>query len=257
MILRKSNYREPVEMEQIVRTSLSSYQAVVDHLRREMALGRIRPGDKLPAERILAEQLGVARETLRQGLRILEGSGHIVVTRGAHGGAFVQESIIDPRVIRDDLQERWEGILHLVEFRSIAESGAARLAATRRTETDLEAMLEAQRDLLDAESTYDARLADTAFHLVIAKASGNPMLVTSIEDARVTMFSPVDLLAFNFATRVTYDAHQDVIEAIERKDAEMAGKLMERHLSITRDEVTDLRKTIESRPVNAGARKIK
>ena len=59
----------PHDFSRAVLQPVSGYQAVAGFLRREMALGRIRPGDRLPPERKLAEQLGVSRETLRQALR--------------------------------------------------------------------------------------------------------------------------------------------------------------------------------------------
>lgn len=237
--MRKSaatDSRDPVELDRLARGAVSGYQAVVNHLRREIILGRIRPGDRLPPERKLAEHLGVARETLRQGLRVLEGSGQILVSRGARGGATVQESIIDPVLVREDLEIRKEYILQLIEFRSVIESGAAGLAALRRGDAELELMALAQQALLNSTSTYEARMADTAFHLAVAKASGNPALLASIEDARVQMFSPLDVMAFHFEREVSYNAHQKILEAIERGDADAASQSMKEHLSTTKIE---------------------
>lgn len=86
--------------------AIPGYQAIVDHLRREISLGRIIPGDRLPAERKLAEQFGVARETLRQALRVLEGSGQIVIQRGAAGGPVVQGVFMDPDAMLRELRDR-------------------------------------------------------------------------------------------------------------------------------------------------------
>ncbi|MFF1946321.1 FadR/GntR family transcriptional regulator [Rhodococcus qingshengii] len=213
--------------------AVPGYRAIVDYLHREIALGQLRPGDRLPPERRLAEQLGVARETLRQALRILEGSGQIVVRRGAKGGAFVQESILNPERIREEARERADEIRHLAEFRTVIEAGAARLAAERRTEADLVRMEQAQADLSSAESVHDSRRADTDFHLAVAAAAGNPALASAIADARVRMLSPIDLLSYRFEKHSTCQAHAQVLHAIRDGDIELAATAMTSHLANT------------------------
>ena len=74
-----------------VVTSLTLTQAVAEHLRTLIHRGEVGPGDRLPAERELAEQLGVARISLREALKILQDEGYVQVRRGALGGAYVTE----------------------------------------------------------------------------------------------------------------------------------------------------------------------
>ncbi|MDR5700426.1 FadR/GntR family transcriptional regulator [Agromyces aerolatus] len=230
--------------ERRVRTDFSAavlrpvpgYQAVVDYLRREMSLGRIQPGDRLPSERKLAEQLGVARETLRQALRILEGSGQIVVARGASGGPIVQEAVLDPNVIRQDVASRAEQILELTEFRAVVEAAACTLAADRCEDRDLAELERAQRELAAASSKAESRAADTRFHLAIAEAAGNTYLRESIEEARVRMFDPVDLVSFDFIKDSSHAAHERILEAIRSGDGAAAAEAMRAHLSTTREE---------------------
>lgn len=216
------------------------YQAVVDFLRREIILGRIRPGDRLPPERRLSEQLGVARETLRQALRVLEGSGQVSIQRGARGGAVVQEALVDPRFIRDDVVMRADEILALAEFRSVVDAAAARFAAERRSAADLAQMDDAQAELAAATTLHDSRLADTAFHLAVARASRNPEIARAVEDARVKMFGPVDLLSFRFHRESSIDGHARVLEAIRERDPERAAEEMRKHLTVTRQEFEQL-----------------
>lgn len=201
-----------------------------------MILGRIRPGDRLPPERQLAEQLGVARETLRQALRILEGSEQIAIRRGSRGGAFVQASMVEQWRIRQDIQERAGDIARLVEFRAVIDSAAARFAAERRDETDLAAMENAQAELEAAETLHESRLADTAFHLAVAHASGNHELAVAVEDARVKMFAPVDLLGFQFLKKSCIEGHALVLAAVQDRDPDRAATEMTRHLAATRKE---------------------
>lgn len=223
-------------VEPLPTRSVAGCQGIVDHLRREFILGRLRPGDRLPAERALAEHLGVARETLRQAFRVLESSGQIVVTRGARGGAIVQAAIVDPLLIRADVDILADSIMPLTEYRSIIEGSAASLAAERRTAPDLDELTAAQADLLASATLHDSRLADTRFHLAIAAAAGNPALTSAIEDARVQMFTTVDLLSFPFVKESSYGAHGEVLDAIRRGDPDGAAAAMRSHLAVTREE---------------------
>jgi GntR family transcriptional repressor for pyruvate dehydrogenase complex len=219
---------------------VSGYVGVVDFLRREISLGRLLPGDKLPPERRLAEQLGVARETLRQALRVLEGSGQIVITRGTAGGTVVQGQTPNADFVLHELRARREGLLDLVEYRAEIESAAARLAAERRTEDDIRAMVGAQQALAEVSNKDESRRADTAFHLAVASASGNVHLAESIEDARAEMFYPVDLASFDFIRESSLHQHQVVLDAITAGDGALAAATMRQHIEHTREEMERL-----------------
>lgn len=226
----------PVEIDASGLRARSGHQDVVDFLRREISLGRLRPGDRLPAERKLAAQLGIARETLRHALRILEESGQIEVRRGAAGGPVVQQTEPDAEVLRRDIVSREGSIIELTEFRAIVESAAAGLAAERRSVDDVHRLEAAQVELEAAVTKAESRLADQAFHLAIAQAAGNAMLVSSIEDARARMFDSVDLMPFEFIKDSSLGAHQAILEAITDGDAARAAAEMRRHLATTRQE---------------------
>ncbi|MFC5677950.1 FadR/GntR family transcriptional regulator [Aeromicrobium endophyticum] len=219
---------------------LTGYADVVDLIRKEISLGRILPGERLPAERVLAVELGVARDTLRQALRVLQGSGQIAITRGAAGGAVVQETTVPSAVAREELRQRSEQLLGLLEFRSELETVAARFAAERRQTHDLEEMHDAQQALLAAPGKEQSRRADTAFHLAVGRASANPYLAAAIEDARAVMFYPVDLVPFSFLKETSHAAHHDILQQIEQGDAEGAAAAMRRHIAASRAEVVSL-----------------
>ncbi|MBU3994479.1 MAG: FCD domain-containing protein [Actinobacteria bacterium] len=215
---------------------LSGYAEVLEHLRREMTLGRIRVGDRLPSERKLSEHLGVARETLRQALRMLEGSGHLVIQRGSRGGAVVQSVPVDQAEVLRRVVERQDEIFAVIEFRSVVEAAAAGLAAQRRTTDDVTALENAQADLLAAESLHACRDFDTAFHLAIADASGNREIALAVEDLRVKMFHSVDVIEYDFIRGSSHSAHQRILAAIREGDSERAAQEMRAHLETTREE---------------------
>jgi GntR family transcriptional repressor for pyruvate dehydrogenase complex len=188
-----------------------AHSAIVDYFRREIALGRIQAGVRLPSERKLAEQLGVARETLRHALRVLESSGHVTIVRGSAGGPIVAHANLEPEEIRAEVLSRADSILVLADFRVVLEGAASRLAAKNRDTTDLRTMVVAQLALERASNIHESRRADTVFHLAIARAAGNSMLTLAIEDARAGMFDLVDLLGFDFLRESSLIAHELII----------------------------------------------
>ncbi len=226
----------PVEIDASGLRARSGHQDVVDFLRREISLGRLRPGDRLPAERKLAAQLGVARETLRHALRILEEGGQVQVRRGAAGGPIVQQTDPDPEALRRDILSREGSIVELTEFRAIVEAGAAGLAAERHSDDDVVRLEAAQAELEAAVTKAESRLADQAFHLAVARAAGNAMLSTAVEDARARMFDSVDLVQFEFIKESSLGAHQRILDAIRDGDATRAAAAMREHLVTTRQE---------------------
>lgn len=218
----------------------TSYQAVAELLSREIALGNFVAGDKLPAERLLAEQLGVARETLRQALRVLEGSGQIEVKRGARGGAFVLANNSSEKAAIEELRSRKQELLDTLEFRKIVESQSAARAALRRTDKHLAILDQMQELLLKSHSVDEARRADTAFHAVIAQASQNPFIERAVEDARVLMFGLTDATFFEFQTKSSHESHGRILQAIRDQNPQLALTSMEDHIDVTVQELEDL-----------------
>jgi DNA-binding FadR family transcriptional regulator len=230
------------QIEPMATRGVAGYQAVVDHLRREFTLGRIRPGERLPAERQLAERLGVARETLRQAYRVLEGAGQLEIRRGSHGGAVVLETLGDKTLLLSEMRAHARDIAELIEFRTVVEAAAAELAALRRTPAQLDELDAASRELDASELLTDFRHADTRFHLAVAAAAGNTQLEIAIEDARVAMFQPVDVLDFDLVKEASIDGHAAVLDAIRAGDPARAAtaRAMRDHIGMTREHLDEL-----------------
>jgi GntR family transcriptional regulator, transcriptional repressor for pyruvate dehydrogenase complex len=172
---------QPVEQQ-------SAYGVAVEVLRRQIHLGHLEASERLPPERSLADQLGVSRVTLREALRVLEAEGYFVVRRGPQGGTFVNEV----EALRDSSARRISRdpgmVMRVLEFRDANESTAARLAAARRTPTDLSNLEAALKSMRSNEAPTTLRRAEAMFHLSIGKASHNPLLAKSIEDAHAALF---------------------------------------------------------------------
>jgi GntR family transcriptional repressor for pyruvate dehydrogenase complex len=217
---------------------------VVEHLRRAIRLGRYLPGETLPPERELAEQLKVSRTTLREASRVLEGEGLIETRRGRNGGMRVLSIDTSPAESRRLLRAQRKEIETVFEFRIAVESAAARLAAERRTKAELarlESQFDAMAKIMDALRRDPEEVPphqwfslDTKFHMTIAAAARNDMLDRAVMDARAAMFEPLGLI-FSQIDSTANDIHEEIVEAIRRKDPDEAGAAMTRHIELTRD----------------------
>lgn len=149
---------------------------VAAELRREIVTGKLRPGDKLHNERELQEQFDISRPTLREALRMLESESLIVVTRGQHGGALVQQP--DPTVLARQvgafLQMKGATLRDVWAARMLIEPGAARLLAENRS---AEALAEMRGNVADATAAIDDPVAyghlTNEFSLILTRHSGS------------------------------------------------------------------------------------
>ena len=144
--------------------------------------GVLNPGERLPTERALAEQLQVSRSTVREAIRSLEAMGVVEVRRG--DGSYVTS--LEPQYLLDTAAFvtrllRDHTVLEMFEVRAILEFAATAMAAARMTEADHAELRHQVRRIEEANSVEDILSADLAFHSLIAAASGNAMLVSLLE----------------------------------------------------------------------------
>ncbi|MGE0801416.1 MAG: FadR/GntR family transcriptional regulator [Lautropia sp.] len=158
-----------------------TFEDVASQIREQIAQGGLREGDKLPAERQLAELLGVSRNTVREALRALEYAGLLVLKPGVAGGAYISNGSVDTiRVAFSDLMSL--GTLSaqdLMEARIVIGREVARIACIRYSDDDLVALQENVDAMRDAAQTGNMKLRvhySVEFHRVLAKAARNPVL---------------------------------------------------------------------------------
>lgn len=161
------------------------FEEVVVQIREQIVTGELKPGDKLPPERDLAEQFDVSRTAVREALRVLEIAGTIQLKKGVHGGAFIASA--DPSAIADSLQD----MLHLgritatqlTEARVWLETMITRVVCQSGTEEDF-ALLDQNIALVEklmAEKRLRERVeANIEFHNILARATRNPVLILNI-----------------------------------------------------------------------------
>ena len=165
-----------------------AFEEIAEQIRGELVSRRLRAGDRLPAERALAEQFGVSRNTLREALRSLENSGLLRLQKGATGGAFVRESTGDAIItgLRDMFHLGAIQPEHLTEARVMIESIAVRVACERATPEDIDA-LNANIALAEGNARensgdfYGQADVHLEFHRILARATKNPVMVIVME----------------------------------------------------------------------------
>jgi len=212
------------------------YQEIVDQIQQQILSGALKPGDQIPAERDLAERFGVSRTAVREAIKSLTEKGLIEVFVGR--GTFVTNLSPD-RVVESMtllLRNEPHNIASLQEARELLEVPTARLAALRRTDAQL-ARLRAISAELEEERSLSPRLVDgdTEFHVEMARASGNPVLVllsqTIMALLRTERLYRDDFNgSFSSSLSTALADHREIIDAIEDGDADRAGQAMTDHL---------------------------
>jgi DNA-binding FadR family transcriptional regulator len=211
-----------------------AFEEIAEQIRASLAQQDLRVGDRLPAERQLAEQFHVSRNTLREALRSLEIAGLLELKKGASGGAFIREGGGGAAVagLADLYHMGTIRPQHLTEARILIGTEVARLACSRRTKEDLEALR------LNVEAAEAATLAGDVerraqvnyeFHRLLARAAGNPVLII-LTDALMEMTRHFVESVGYMPNRYVMPSRRRLLACLESKDgaaaaAEMKGLL--------------------------------
>ncbi|MHB8470754.1 MAG: FadR/GntR family transcriptional regulator [Gaiellaceae bacterium] len=172
---------QPVERRKV-------YEQIAEQLLGQIGSRRLKSGDSLPPERELTASFGVGRSSIREALRMLESQG---VIRAVNGGTFVVAEAANPlnsslRLVFT-LDDR-AGMHDLFELRRILECEAAALAAARRGDehlAEMDAAIAEMQTSLEASGRGDTFIeADLRFHLAVADATGNRLVLHSMDAVR-------------------------------------------------------------------------
>ncbi len=221
--------------------------AIAHQLETRILEGSLKPGDRLPAERELAVELGVSRPSLREAIKKLVSRELLVSRQG--GGTYVTDrldsSFIDP----------WQQLIDqhpflqddVLEFRHLLEASAAELAAQRATEADLQRLEEAYIRLDTAYLGEDRSAqvaADVAFHLTVAESTHNALyghLLSSIlrllhEHVRRSLR---EMAVHPDTGRQLMKQHQAIRDAIVERKPEAARLAAQNHIHYVRQRLSD------------------
>ncbi|MDK2927531.1 MAG: GntR family transcriptional regulator, transcriptional repressor for pyruvate dehydrogenase complex [Bacillota bacterium] len=207
-------------------------QVVRDEIERLIVAGKLQPGDRLPTEKELAEQLGVGRSSVREALRALAEMGIVEIIQGK--GTFVRNE--PQQAIKAQLQflinfedKAYED---LTELRRLLEVGLVRLAAERAGEADLERLRASLAEMSQARTTELLVEAGTRFHLAVAEAAKNAF-ATALYAAVTQVINEVyrHLERSQAQKERSIMDHQAIYDAIARRDGDLAAQRMEAHLT--------------------------
>ena len=219
-----------IEVRHVKKTRI--YNEIVNQIRGLISEGRIKPGDRLPPERELAELFDASRNSVRDAMRVLEQMGLIESRQG--DGTYVRsvsaERLAEPLALmllqsRTQMRELWE-------VRRVLEPAIAEFAAERITEEELdelEAILAAQRRKVEAG--FIALEEDTAFHYTIAEAARNTVMLRTL-DTLVDLLRQSRERSLQQRDRPRYSlaGHGRILAALRRRDPSGARAEMLQHL---------------------------
>ncbi len=214
----------------------NAFEQAVGRLAEAIKLGVFAPGDRLPAERDLAELMQVSRMTLREALAALREAGFVETRRGRAGGTYV---CADPQprtaagwsTAPDVLRRSGRRLDDALDFRRVVEPGAAELAASRPLDTSerrrlLDALLAVERATDDGRR----RIADAQLHLAIAQVAGSDSLTAAVADAQIRLgelLASIPVLRRNIAH--SNAQHRAIVTAIVAGDPTGARAAMVEH----------------------------
>lgn len=219
-------------MTKLARDTLADLaaRALVTYMREH----RLAPGDPLPSETRLAERFGVSRPVVREALQILHGRGLIDARR--HRTATVSPPSSGQLVVfvEHHLLFDRRGPLLLLEFRRGVEVEAARLAAERADAATRRRCREVVTAMASVLADHDAYVdADIALHDLIANASGNALIASFLATVRRAARETIELELRSQMTatelRRVQEAHERLVDALEARDADAAGRAMASH----------------------------
>ena len=216
-------------------------QNIVNQIRDAILDGTLKPGDRLPSEKDLAENFGVSKSSLREAFRALEALGLLEVKQGMSGGAFVCE--VDLETARSNMFNyiffQNPSIHEFTQLRGFIEGPVAEIAARKITPADLadlEDNLAKTEKQLDSGSFYYE--LDTYFHHRIATIAGNKIIcfvIDSLKSALVNIKLELELDR-QFAHNV-YESHLRIVEALRKKDPQAARREMLNHIEKVEQEM--------------------
>ena len=204
-------------------------------VRERILSGEFPEGSCLPPERLLVEQTGLSRATVREALRILEVENLLRIRPGRGGGAFVNLPDRESLASTVHLVIRGQGIrleaLH--ETREAIEPACAALAAKHRTEADLADLDAVHAELVEAGEDIPRFLrANIRWHTSMARAGRNELLIGMMTALSQTIYAATDVQHFMDAAirQVTAQAHLKIAEAVREGDSAAAMRRMNRHV---------------------------
>jgi DNA-binding FadR family transcriptional regulator len=209
-----------------------TYEVICEQIRQQLALGTLKAGDKLPAERELALHLQVSRSALREALRSLEAAGIIRNVKGVKGGAFIQHAEPDRIVqaMHDYVRLGTVTLAELTEARIALQDLIIRLACERATEqdfSDLEAIVERTKRVTSVDDRYRCAVD---FYDVLARSTRNRIFGIFVDSLSSILHEFVRGPGYETLQETLMVSRVQLIRHLRNRDANAATLEMRKHL---------------------------
>jgi len=210
---------------------------IVAYVREALFDKSLKPGDFLGTEKDIAARFGVSRIVARDAFRTLQALGVIEIKVGAGGGARIARG--DPRLFADALaiQLGLAGVSagEILDAQRAIETLAAELAAENATLADLSRLkgllAEAAACMTDTTAYTQSSLR---FHLAVAEASGNRVLVAQLQSLQFVSWPVRNKTLTRPVAKRILEVHGQLVDLIEARDAAAARRLMDEHVKMIR-----------------------
>ena len=210
---------------------------IISQIRHRILANELKPGEKLPSERELSEQLGVSRNTLREAIRMLEFTGLITLKKGTGGGAFLNESNSSAlsESLLDGIALRQYDVEELIGVRSVLESYAVEQACLNATNAEIEELAEIERRSEESEKTepnYEKRLdLHMLFYRKLSEIAHNRVAET-LTGPLLEITRHFHLQAGPTSGLETHENRQRLVHAISDRNPEKAKSALAQHFSV-------------------------
>ena len=223
----------------------SAPQIVAEQIIQKIEAGQLPPQSRLPAQRDLAQQLGVGRSSIREAINALVVLGYLEVIQGK--GTYIRQPLpqVDPSIEKLDAALAAGSIFDLMEARLLLESRSAALAAQRAGKSHIRKLKETIAHLKTNDREYTLFLqADTAFHKAVADATGNVVICEMtklILEKLVAHHSSLKTKRLSAKYRTTsIKTAAKVVACIQDQDEKNASQWMEKHLNAITEELKEI-----------------
>lgn len=209
------------------------YSTIIEKIRDMIRSGDLKPGDRLPPERKMADDFGVSRNSLRQAIQAMS-ERRLIESR--HGdGNYISQSIDSSFFsdsIMDTITEQKDFLKDVIEFRQVMEPQIAFLAAGRITPGQIDSLkilvCDQHRAVIDNQ---DVDYLDSAFHLKLAEYSGNKVIFQVMKTIRSILNETRSGWLQSYERRLSsVEGHLRIIDALDSRDSDKAFEAMEKHL---------------------------
>lgn len=209
----------------------STLEVIVQQIKDQIKKGILKPGEKLPSERKLADLLGVSRSSIREAIQALAFSGYLEVNQGK--GTYILEMATKYDEVANFFSEFSNYSLdYLMEARIMLEGEFARLAALNASQEEIDVIEKIFNEIAKSNDLNSFVVKDLEFHLTIAKATHNPFMYGLMKIIGEMLYKETNRIIgkSRYTKENTIETTRDLVQAIKQRDAEKAKELMGEHI---------------------------